>query len=440
MTQNASSGLSDDRPNIVLVTIDSLRADHCGFLSDTGESLTPTLDRLANDGVAFSNAIAAGPRTPSSMPAVFTGQIDRTGDFDINDWSHWQYRYQHIERQMRRYRTLAENLRDRGYSTIGVTANPWTQDTGFDTGFDSYVEIDGEDVNRSNAPLLSLAGWTLSRTGVFAQNWKNSQEWFLQWPHYYQRIADAISNASEPYFLWVFILDTHQPYIAPRQFRSESSGPGMLYANYRESSSDGSDLSAHVTKGLERAYRDTVRSADAFVDRLHDECADDDPLFIVHSDHGESFGERGKYGHPPELYEENIRVPLVFHGMDREKTIHEPFSLRRIPETVTSILDDSRRELEDQASEYVLASTEDGKKATVRGSRWKLIRADDDEHLYDLEEDPEERTDVIDQRPEIADDLRATLRRRKQHNHEIVSIAQAITDWGQSRLSEGPRL
>jgi len=102
------------------------------------------------------------------MPAVFTGQIDRTGDFSIDDWSHWQYRYQHIERQMRRYRTLPEYLRERGYSTIGMTANPWTQNTGFDTGFDRYVQIDGDQITRSTAPLLSLTGWALSRTGVAA--------------------------------------------------------------------------------------------------------------------------------------------------------------------------------------------------------------------------------------------------------------------------------
>jgi len=442
MTVSPDNESEGNLPNIVLVTIDSLRADHCGFLrSDSNsESLTPSLHQLANEGITFSNAIAPGPRTPSSMPAVFTGQIDRTGDFSIDDWSHWQYGYQHIERQMRRYRTLPEYLRERGYSTIGMTANPWTQNTGFDTGFDRYVQIDGDQITRSTAPLLSLTGWALSRTGVFDHSWKNSQEWFLQWTHYYQQVADAIEEASSPYFIWVFILDTHQPYIAPRQFRTESSGPGMLYANYRESSSDDSELSPSVIEGLERAYRDTVRSADAFVGKLRDECADDDPLFIVHSDHGESFGEHGQYGHPPMLYEENLRVPLVFHGTDRAGTVREPFSLRRLPEAIASILDDSPDVFEDLTSEYVLASTEDGKNATVRGTRWKFLEQGGDRYLYDLNRDPDERRNIIDKKPELAGDLRDILRRRQTHSQEVASIAQAVTDWEESGMARGTQL
>ncbi|MEF8902078.1 MAG: sulfatase-like hydrolase/transferase, partial [Halovenus sp.] len=58
--------------NIVLVSIDSLRADHCGFMG-YGKETTPNLDRLAREGVVFENAIAPGPATAQSMPAIFTG-------------------------------------------------------------------------------------------------------------------------------------------------------------------------------------------------------------------------------------------------------------------------------------------------------------------------------------------------------------------------------
>ena len=85
--------------NIVLVTVDSLRADHCGFNGGDPE-LTPTLDDLAENGLVFENAFAPGPRTPSSMPVLMTGAFPsaQTGAFS------WQSRWDRIRKHLGTHR------------------------------------------------------------------------------------------------------------------------------------------------------------------------------------------------------------------------------------------------------------------------------------------------------------------------------------------------
>ena len=104
--------MPDDSRNIVMVTADSLRADHCGFV-DSESSLTPTIDRLAEEGVSYSEAIAPGPRTPSSVPVLFTGEFMT----DHESWSmaDWQGRQSRIGRHMERFTHLSERLQRRGY-------------------------------------------------------------------------------------------------------------------------------------------------------------------------------------------------------------------------------------------------------------------------------------------------------------------------------------
>jgi arylsulfatase len=125
--------MSDGRPNIVLVTIDSLRADYCGYIDDDSTA-TPTLDRLAEEGLAFETAIAPGPSTPESMPAVFTGEYPIDGD--ENTLAAWRDR---IRRHMRTRDPLASRLSRAGYETAAFTPNPFTsRHFAFDQGFDRF--------------------------------------------------------------------------------------------------------------------------------------------------------------------------------------------------------------------------------------------------------------------------------------------------------------
>ena len=434
MTTSYRSGFDaieneDGRRNVVLVTIDSLRADHCGFLGSEYD-LTPTLDRMAADGLAFETAIAPGPRTPSSMPVAFTGRFDRQRDVS---WGDWQDRWSCIAEHLGRHRTIAEQLQAAGYTTVGVTVNPWTHGMGFETGFDRLLELEGaEAVEGSNtgSTVFQALDWTLGRTELGDRyQWGNARDWFVQWHHYYDRVLDLVQEASEPYFLWVFLLDPHQPYLAPRTYRTETSAPTMYYANIRERITESPDkLSTRLWTWLERSYRDAIRSTDAFLDTLQTDLADDDPVFVVHADHGEAFGEHGTYGHEESLYEESLHVPLVVANAANSKTVQAPVSLRTLPRLIEQVTTDEPVNREPITQDHVVATTEgvQSRGRALRGRRWKYIADGERRELYDLRSDPNETTDRADDRSELVDELDGLLHLRLRKDAEVVKIGRAI--------------
>lgn len=427
--------------NVVLVTVDSLRADHCNFLAPDGPGgdhrLTPTLDDLARESVVFERAFAPGPRTPSSMPAIFTGEFVRPSDLGVYEsWdeksTRWRARRQRIADHMQRFRTLAERLQDRGYATAGVTANPWTTAaTNFDTGFDAFHAVEAPD-----------RGWTSWYSGLtdglgdaVGIDWGDV---LLTWTDFYDTVSRAHDALSEPYFLWVFLLDPHQPYIAPRRYRAENTGIEMLYANARYNYAHGytESLPPHLDRRLRRAYRDTVRSVDGFVDRLRTDVAGDDPVTIIHADHGEAFQEHGTLGHRPQLYRENVHVPLLVHGLGTTERVEAPVSLSSIPALVTASADDSLDPTA-YAREFVRSKTEEGERVGVRGRRWayqsaaeewEYVYDGDSEELYRVQADPEERENVVESYPAVTDTFRTLLARHETDQRERDRVSAAAVD------------
>ncbi|WP_251328875.1 sulfatase [Haloplanus pelagicus] len=420
--------------NVILVTVDSLRADHCGFLG-ADRDLTPTLDAMAADGLVFEQAFAPGPRTPSSMPVVFTGEFVRQRDLGVYR-SYDEKRSAHVERRARirrhldRFRTVPERFGALGYDTAGVTANPWTDaETNFDRGFDVFHAVQNSDVEPRSLPLGRAIG-TLTDAGV--------DDWLLTWPDFYDLIIEARAELDEPYFLWVFLLDPHQPYFTPSRYREENSTPAMYYSNVRHSRFHGytDPLPAHLETRLARAYRDTVRSVDAFVDRLLDDLADDDPTTVVHADHGESFHEHGTYGHRPQLYQENLHVPFLIHGAETTGRIETPVTLRDLPAYVTRAgsggLDPTA-----SARNFLLSRTEEAERTAVRTDDWTYISADETfaDYLYDFQPaelyrttvDPGETRNLIAE-AEMAEPaalLRAVLDRFDAHGWECAAVSAA---------------
>lgn len=128
-----------DRRNIVLVTVDSLRADHCEFMGYEKDT-TPTLDAMAEEGVAFENAIAPGPKTPEAMPAIFTGCHPPLRTENTSEPT--DERKARIRDHMRIRSTIPKRLQERGYTTIGFTPNPYTsRHYNFDKGFDHFEDF-----------------------------------------------------------------------------------------------------------------------------------------------------------------------------------------------------------------------------------------------------------------------------------------------------------
>lgn len=409
--------MTDERRNVVLVTADSIRSDYCGFLG--GPETTPFLSNTPVDSVVFENAIAPGPRTPSSVPVTMTGEWYRTPDREptVN-------RLSLIADHLRRFRTIGERLKERGYATAAITANPWTTTaTGFDEAFDEFREIGGgygEGGERTFSEKLL----------DYADQWRKNTDWFAQWTNYYDDISERLDRLDEPWFLWVFLLDTHSPYIVPARYRRESTRLGMYYsvARYNLSVMRGNpsvELSPRVHDWTVRAYRDSIRSIDGFLERLSTDLDLDRTSIVFHSDHGDAMREHGTYGHQDQMYEENLRVPLAILPADDSRRVAEPVSLLELPEVIADTAGD-RLDPDSYTSAFTYSRTEFGEVDAVRGRRFKLISGTDREELYDLKNDPHERTNRIGELPEVSEPLREYLESRRRYVRDRSDIVRAV--------------
>jgi len=422
--------------NVVMLSVDSLRADHCGFLNDEVD-LTPTIDRLAADSLVFERAMSPGPRTPSSMPAIFTGEFFRPVDLGVyDDWKtkaqRWRARQRRIGNHMARFRGIAERLQERGYDTAGVTANPWTtRETNFHEGFDEFYAVSGPDAaDRSwYAPVVDRVG---DAVGI---DWNGT---LLTWTDFYDTVQRARAGLSEPYFLWVFVLDPHQPYVTPREYREENTSIGMLYANARYNFAHGytDELPPHLDRRLRRAYRDTVRSVDGFVERVRGDFTTDDPVTVFHADHGEAFGEHGTIGHRPQLYRENVHVPLFVHGLDRTGRIDDPVSLRSLPDVLVEAADDGLDPTR-FTRPFVVSRTEECERVGVRSTEWsyqtaadgwEYVHGADRAELYRLGADPHEPRNVVADRPDVGALFESLVGNHEEEQRERDRIGDGVAE------------
>lgn len=422
-----------DKRNLILVTVDSLRADHCGFVDETSD-LTPTIDSLAREGVDFTQAIAPGPRTPSSVPVMFTGEFMT----DDPDWSMagWQGRQRRIGEHMARFTHLSERLQHQGYETAAFTANPWTtRESNFDYGFDEFVEIsaDSDDIDSqqlSGSRLFKLADAGFEALPVDPVDWADKKEWFSQWTGFIDLIRERIRSLPEPFFLWVFVLDSHQPYITPRQFREESSAWEMYYSilRYWYGESADEEMPPHAREMIGAAYRDAVRSVDSFVAALREASIERDPVTVFLSDHGEALGDHGNFGHEQVLYEENLRVPLFVHGVDRTETVREQMPLRSLPAMFHDLTTPEQFDPTAYTQPFVVSKTEENRTVGVRTPRWKLVTGEEGETLYDLDATDDEATDVSATYPEVTAGLRDIGARHEATQDEKELLETATGD------------
>ena len=427
-----------DRRNVVLVTIDCLRADHCSFMGYERET-TPTLDAMASDGIVFENAIAPGPSTSESMPAIFSGSYPsaRPGDGDVID-----ERISRIRPHMQSRRTLAEAFSEAGYATAGFSPNPFTtRYFGFQAGFDRYEDfLDG-----SHGRLYEhLIEGRLSNSELFMPlrvlfNWLQKEEVFKTWEQYYDDLLEWTAGTSRPYFLWVHLMDVHHPYLASREDRSSPLWKNM-YANWRLRAQDYEPPFAEwVDSELVTAYDDSIAYADRFLAELTDDLAGDDPVVVVSSDHGESFGEHDAYEHHggafgqhgeqeyhSYLYEENIHVPLVVGNVDRDETVSDPFSLRRLSD-LFGLERNGPLIQTDVTDDFVRARTIEGSGMAVRGEHWKYIDDGDRERVFDLREGETEPVED-DQLRAALGELAAISQRGTAERERLVSRAKTVAD------------
>jgi arylsulfatase A-like enzyme/Tfp pilus assembly protein PilF len=369
-----------ERPNVLLVTLDTTRADRMGAYGDSSRA-TPVFDRLAREGILFERAIAPAPLTLPAHATIFTGVdppihgVRDNGGYILG------------EAQI----TLAEVLRTAGWATAAfvgafVVDSKW----GLDQGFDEYV--DRFDLTRTSDHGISIADISRPAGEVVdaALSWLGT-------------------HADRRFFAWVHLYDAHAPYEPPEPWRSEFAS---------------------------RPYVGEIAYADAQLGRLvawlQERALLDRTVVVVLGDHGESLGEHGEGAHGLFIYDATVHVPFV---------IREPrqtFGGTRVPAIVRSqdlmptvlaltgveapsavrgrslvpLMTGKAHDLElDAYSESLYALNHFGWAAprSLRAGRYKVIDAPHPE-LYDLDSDPSETANLFLDRRALGDRLLTQLR------------------------------
>lgn len=414
-------------PNVVLVVIDTLRADHVGAHgSDLG--LTPELDRLARQGVVFDNAVATSSWTRSSVASMLTsryaGTIGVLGREDAIPST---------------LTTLPEALAEAGYTTLAVSANVNAGEPfGFAQGFTRFETPDMTDGYPDDVLIHTAEGVT--RKAI-------------------ELVDDAAESA--PLFLFVHYVDPHDPYLPHPGLLDEAEPAGRFDGSRRDLSAmdrlPTSDVTAEDIERIRFLYRGEVRYCDAWLGRLWSALEErglgDDTLLVVTSDHGEGLWDHGVRGHGVDLYEEMIRVPLVVRLPAARLTpgphrIDTPISLRDLAPTILEVAGVERPEsfdgisllplLDQRArprnSDFVFSELDLDRRsfAVVRKGELKLIEnrhaapGPDATRLFDLSVDPGERRGTEGRTPEEEEQLAATLRAWREDSAQRGSIRQRI--------------
>jgi choline-sulfatase len=249
------------RPNVILITIDTVRADHLGCYGATNVQ-TPTLDALARDGILFERAISQVPLTWPSHAVILTGTYPfQNGVQDFTG--------QPLDE---RFRSVAQVFKQQGYAT-GAVVSAFVLDRswGLARGFDFYDDaFAAETFQTKDIGLVDRkAGESVTR----ALKWLNK---------------NRAQTPRRPFFFWLHLYDPHSPYDPPEPFRTQYRG--HLY--------DGEIAYADHELGRLMAWLKQNRLYQG-------------SLIIMLSDHGESLGEHGEKEHGFFIYNSTVHIPLI---------------------------------------------------------------------------------------------------------------------------------
>ncbi len=384
-----SGGLSRGDLNLLVITLDTTRADHLGAYGAT-EVETPALDRLGREGVVFEQAMATAPLTLPAHSSIFTAKfppehgVRDNGGFFLGP----------------EQETLAEVLKARGYATGGfvsafVLDSKWGIDQGFDTYFDDFDTSIGR--SRSAGEIQRRGDQVVDRA--------------LPW-------IESVSDRR--FFAWLHFYDPHTPYDPPEPYRSR-------YASH--------------------PYRGEIAFMDAQVGRvvafLEQRGLLEKTVIVAIGDHGESLGEHGENQHGFFIYEAATHVPFIIRTpfpATRGRRVADPVRAVDVMPTALELLGlpavtgVSGRSLTPLLAGVVPTLDLEGYAEAMyplhhygwsdlralRAGRYKLIDAPRPE-LFDLQEDPKETTNIFEARRSLGDLMVSRLRQTEQGFTQVTA-------------------
>ena len=306
-----------DKPtNVILIVLDTLRADHLGsYGSDRG--LTPNLDHLASTSIVFENAVATSSWTRPSIASMLTSKYPTSLQL-----------FNRKDALPDEQQTLAEILKQQaGLATYGVSTSPNSSaEYGFGQGYDAYV-------------ISTLTGsYTKDRPIPIAEG-VNAEA---------SRLLDQHSTQNG-FFLFLHYLDPHAPYLPHPELETSPAPAGRFNGSRRRV--DAMDRKSALLTDDDRElikylYAGEVKYLDVWLGKLFDDLETrglrEETMIVVTSDHGEGLWDHGLRDHGNDLYEETVHVPLLVHypGMTEadSRRISHPVSLVDITPTILEAL------------------------------------------------------------------------------------------------------
>jgi choline-sulfatase len=377
-------------PNVVVITIDTLRADHVGCYGDK-DIKTPNIDALAQEGVRFERAFTPVPVTLPAHSALFTGTYPlRSGmhDFADNKLSPSQP-------------TLASVLKENGYATGAVIGSAVLDSRfGLNHGFDFYYDhFDFSRLQESNLDEMERSGDAVADQAI---------DWLDK-------------NDQKKFFLWMHLYDPHYPYRPPSPYSEQ----------YKD-----------------RPYDGEIAFADSQVGRLIRELKErgvyQNTVIILTGDHGESLGEHGEKTHGFFIYNSTLHIPVIIRvpGESSARTVSDLVSLPDLMPTVLAFLKiDAPSDVQGRSLLPLMTSKDKEAARTLYAEtflprlhfNWSELRGSETENyhfidapkpeLYDLKKDPAETNNLYPEKKAVAEEMRnklATLIQQYSSGQELA--------------------
>ena len=415
-----------DRPNIIVITVDALRADHLGVYGYTRPT-SPSIDAFAKDAVVVTDGISQAPYTKASIASLLTGLYPTAHKTYTTRPSFGQLMTTGVGKTVLPHTdvlsadlpTLPEALNAAGYETFALTSNPHLIPAfGFAQGFEHFGFVTKDRDVASARHVLAEA----------------------------TKALDARSK--RPFFLWIHLMEPHSPYTPPEPCRSmfpPGTPPEPIDASVIPRwirIGDSRDLNLYKAR-----YDGEIRTADeaigAFFQELRRRRLWDPSVVVVTADHGESFMEHGVLEHNTWLYDELVHVPLIIRvpGLPPRRARIQVQLVDLFP-TLAGIAGakvpaglhgrDRIPDLRGQAVESYAYSEVVGSRFAIRRPDWKYISSlQGGRQLFDLKTDPREQNNLAREQPERAEKLEHELGR-------VVAMAVKSGESVRGQLSPVP--
>lgn len=434
--------------NIILITIDSLRADHLGCLGYQ-RNTTPHLDNLAKEGVLFTRAISCGPDTPTSITPLLTssyilthlvkgGELDKFRTTMDEKSNKLKTRLEEFEligaltfEIYKNRTTIAELVKQKDYNTAAFHSNPFLSrffnlGKEFDYFYDSFSTMGGSrkykirlrEILEKNKRLQLFIKYIYNK--ISSDNTPYDRASKIN-----KKAVEWLQDHNENFFVWLHYMDVHYPYKPLKEFQLFRSKPmnnlEMANINYKMTH-EPEEMLENDIRNIIDLYDGNIKYTDNAIKSLINELNRmnilKDTILIITADHGDEFRDHGDFAHDAKLYDELIRVPLIIYNAGYKNiTIDEPVSLLDISPTILDLVNIpipgsfQGKSLipmiknERKTTGVISESIGRGKRKTsYRTKEWKFIRDNitGAHELYNLNKDPGEVNNLYEIEKDVA--------------------------------------